>query len=114
MHNSKLDIILGTFPLVEVAIHLSMEGLPLDWRCRTNTPVEEITSIAAGLFSIGFELGMVSGGSGAQLSIDTDHGAMLVRSLPDSTLLLLMSGRGCSQQDVEIKLGEMFTDNNTK
>jgi predicted regulator of Ras-like GTPase activity (Roadblock/LC7/MglB family) len=107
----QLDAIVNTSPLVEAAIQLSKNGLPLAWRCRINVPVEEITSIAAGLFSMGFELELIPSKPAAQLSIETDHGAMLVRTLADNTLILILSARGCSLQTLEIKLDEMFIKN---
>lgn len=111
LDHTQLDNIINTFQFVEAVIQLSKDGLPLAWRCRIDAPVEEITSIAAGLFSMGFELELVPNRLTAQLSIETDYGFMLVRTLSDNTLILILSTRSCSLQALEIKLDEMLVEN---
>jgi predicted regulator of Ras-like GTPase activity (Roadblock/LC7/MglB family) len=114
MQNSQLEIIINSFPQVEAAVKLSRDGLPLDWRCRGSASIEEISSIAAGLVSFGYELELVSDASSAQLTVETDHGAMLVRAFEDDSLVLILSSRGCSVQDIETKMDEISIDITTK
>ena len=107
MDNQELEPIFDASPLIEAAVHFSREGLPLAWRCRYNDSVEEITSIAACLFSLGFESGLIPEKDNAQFSIATSHGGMLVRALPDNTFLLVLSARGFSLLTLEQKLDDI-------
>jgi predicted regulator of Ras-like GTPase activity (Roadblock/LC7/MglB family) len=112
MDNQELETIFNASPLIEAAVHFSREGLPLAWRCRYNESVEEIASIAACLFSMGFESGLIPEKENAQFSIAASNGGMLVRSLPDNTFLLVLSTRGYSLQTLERKLDDITFNNN--
>jgi predicted regulator of Ras-like GTPase activity (Roadblock/LC7/MglB family) len=104
MDQTLLDDIFAVSSLVEAVIHVSKDGLPLAWRCRSDISVEETASIVSGLFSLGFELDLVPDKNNAQLSIDTDHGAMLVQTMPDNTVVLVLTSRGGPMKEIEMKL----------
>ncbi len=106
MNHAQLDDIFNASSFIEAVIQLSRDGLPLAWRCRFDSSVEEITSIVAGLFTLGFELELISQKQTAQLLIETDNGAMLVRTIPDDTFILILSARGCPVQELEMKLDQ--------
>jgi predicted regulator of Ras-like GTPase activity (Roadblock/LC7/MglB family) len=101
MNQSHLEAIVNYSLLIEAAIHLSRDGLPLAWYSRVTASVEEIASIAAGLFSMGFELDLIPNKPDAQLSIETTHGGMLIRALSDNTIILILSNKDCSMQILE-------------
>jgi predicted regulator of Ras-like GTPase activity (Roadblock/LC7/MglB family) len=112
MYQTQIDEIFSLSPFIEAAIQVSKEGLPLAWRCQSDASVEEIASIAAGLFSLGFELELLPKKQSAQLLIDTDHGTMLVRAMPNDALLIIMMARECSLQDIELKLDNNIFNQN--
>jgi predicted regulator of Ras-like GTPase activity (Roadblock/LC7/MglB family) len=101
MNHSDLEIIVNSSSLIEAAIQLTRDGLPLCWYCRTDASVEEIASIAAGLFSMGFELELIPHQPNAQLFIDTAHGGMVIKVLSDNTLILVLSYKNCTMQILE-------------
>ncbi len=75
---------------VESVIILSASGLPIAWKSRENDSIEEITSIAASLFSTGQTYNLLSETKALRLLIKTDHGYMYIMRLPDDTLLLVL------------------------
>jgi|WetSurMetagenome_2_1015567.scaffolds.fasta_scaffold226600_2 predicted regulator of Ras-like GTPase activity (Roadblock/LC7/MglB family) len=111
MDQTELEEIFSTSPLVEAVIQVSKDGLPLAWRCRSDISVEETASLVSGLFSLGFELDLVPDKKSAQLSIDTDHGTMLMQTMPDNSVMLVLTSRGGPIKEIEIKLAYAFHQN---
>ncbi len=111
MDQTQLDDIFATSPLVEAVIRISKDGLPLAWRSRSDISVEEIASLVSGLFSLGFELGLAPDKNNAQLSIETDHGAMQVQTMPDDTIFLVLTSQGGPIKEIDMKLKCSFHQN---
>lgn len=108
MVQEKLDNIVNSSPSIEAALQMSKDGLPLLWNSRYDAPVEEIASIATGLFSMGFKLELLPKLPMARLSIETDHGSMVLRELPDATVVLALAARNYPIELLEIKVDEIF------
>lgn len=85
-----LNKIFNYSPNIEAVICLSKDGFPLQWRIHNMHSIEEITSIAASLFSAGHEYALLSHNSHSTLSITTNHGKMVVFELSKGILLLLL------------------------
>jgi predicted regulator of Ras-like GTPase activity (Roadblock/LC7/MglB family) len=101
---TRLDELFASSPLVEAVVQISRDGLPLAWRCRGDCPVEQIASVAAGLFSLGCEMGIAPEKKHGLLSIDTGRGVLLMQSMPDETFCCVMAAKGCPQSEIESKL----------
>jgi predicted regulator of Ras-like GTPase activity (Roadblock/LC7/MglB family) len=108
MHQTHIEEIFESLPFVEAAVHVGQEGLPLAGRSRCGASIEEISSVAAGLFSFGLESGLVPERRTAQLSVAAEHGIMLIRMLPDATFLLLLITGGCPLNEIESALDHYF------
>lgn len=98
---SDFQPLLNTNPSVEAVFLLSRDGLPLHGHSRSDRPVDEVVSIAAGLFSAALDLGLAIDDGTARLFIGADHGSLFVRTEPENTLLLVLTTDPCTERQIE-------------
>jgi predicted regulator of Ras-like GTPase activity (Roadblock/LC7/MglB family) len=88
-------------PWIEAIVRMSRDGLPLQSRSRSNMPVDEIVSIAAGLFSTAATSHLMRDDTSACMFINAEHGALYIKAEKGNTLLLVLTDRDCTEQQVE-------------
>jgi predicted regulator of Ras-like GTPase activity (Roadblock/LC7/MglB family) len=95
-----LDVLLAGHAQVEAVIRMSRDGLPLASRTRADAPVDEIVSIAAHLFSAARDVRLLGDDAG-RLFVDAGHGSLYCRAIDADTLLLLLTNKKCTEQQLE-------------
>ena len=93
--------ILNANPSIEAIFRLSRDGLPLHGLARTDRQVDEVVSIAAGLFSSALELGLARDDDNARLFIGAGHGSLFVKAEQGRTLLLVLTTGQCTERQIE-------------
>lgn len=93
-------------PSVEAIFRLSRDGLPLHGRSRGDRPVDEVVSIAAGLFSSAVELGLAGEEDQARLFVSAAHGSLFVKAEEGPTLLLILTTDQCTERQIEAMIDD--------
>ncbi|MBD3344716.1 MAG: hypothetical protein GF401_06605 [Chitinivibrionales bacterium] len=89
-----LETIMELSPAIEAVAQVSKDGLPTAWQVRGAASVEEIVSLAAGLFAAGCNLDVLPDTGEKKLSVTTDHGTMYIRELNESRFIMVLFARG--------------------
>jgi hypothetical protein len=101
---NDFEPLLAANPSIEAVIRMGRDGLAQHSRSRSNAPVDEIVSIAAGLFSGSTGPGLLRPGPSARLFITAEHGCMYVRAEESGTLLLVLTDHEHTEQQLEAML----------
>jgi hypothetical protein len=90
---------------IEAVFRFSRDGLALNGGARNGGQVDEVVSIAAGLFSYAVESGLVRDDEKARLLIEAGHGSLFVKAEPDKTLLLVLTKGQHTERQIEEMVG---------
>lgn len=93
--------VLDANPSIEAIFRMSRDGLPLHGLTRTDGKVDEVVSIAAGLFSSALELGLARNDDNARLFIGAGHGSLFIRAEKEKTLLLVLATGQSTERQIE-------------
>jgi hypothetical protein len=91
---------------IEAIFRLSRDGLPLHGLTRVDRQVDEVVSIAAGLFSSALELGLARDDDHARLFIGAAHGSLFVRAEKGQTLLLVLTTGQSTERQIEAMIDD--------
>jgi len=86
---------------IEAVIQLSQDGFILQFESRYKDSVEEIVSIAAGLFATAKETESLIRNRKVQMFISTEHGMLYMRELADKSVLLSVIKNHTAYQQIE-------------
>jgi predicted regulator of Ras-like GTPase activity (Roadblock/LC7/MglB family) len=96
MHVKECEYIVNNAEAVEAAILLSNSGLPLAWHAQNDQLIDEVASISGGLLAIARELHLFDSASVSSMVFQTTFGALHIRTIDSTTLLVLCLTKGYS------------------
>jgi predicted regulator of Ras-like GTPase activity (Roadblock/LC7/MglB family) len=95
---------LAEHPTIEAIIRMSRDGLPLDSYTRGSKPVDEIVSIAAGLFAAAVEARLLRRSDSGRLLLCAEHGSLYCRAFDARTLLMVLTNEQQTEQQLDTLL----------
>jgi predicted regulator of Ras-like GTPase activity (Roadblock/LC7/MglB family) len=96
MNHNDCKYIVTNIESVEGAIVISNNGLPLAWYTEKDNPIDQIASLSASLVRTAAELYLFDITSNASMVFTTSFGALNIRTLSPSALLVLCLAKGFS------------------